>query len=160
MHRLPLAPNKKKRTITDNDFKKIYSELGLVDDNGAMLTLHSDCPNCNSCWQKIQDRKPRNDGFWTITRPWVGKKYNDLKLLVIGVNMNEYGSYDGAINLINWTKKEIGQGKIKMFVSKTYSGTFLFHRMGSYITAFAERAKLIKPTWIKNYPLPDDIVSA
>lgn len=146
--------------MTDRKFKKLYSELGLIDNNGKMLTLHSDCPNCNNCWQNIQDRKPGNDGFWTITRPWIGEKYSDLKLLVIGVNMNEYGSYDGAINLLNQTKIEIGQGKRKMFISDTYPGTFLFHRMGSYVTAFAEKAKLLKPIWIKNYPLPTDIVSA
>jgi len=74
--------------------------------------------------------------------------------------MNEYGSYDGAINLINKTKVEIEQGKRKMFVSDTYPGTFLFHRMGSYVTAFVENASLLKPTWNNNYPLPSDIVAA
>lgn len=146
--------------MKDKEFKKVYSELKLSDNNGTMLTLHSDCPNCNNCWKNIQDKKPRDDGFWTVTRPWVGKKYNELKLLVIGVNMNEYGSYDGAINLINWTKEEIGRGKIKMFVSETYSGTFLFHRMGSYITAFVENNKLLKPTWKTHYPNSDDIIAS
>ena len=146
--------------MNDILFRKIYSKLKLSDNNGTMLTLHSDCPNCNSCWQNIQDRKPKNDGFWTVTRPLVGKKYNELKLLVVGINMNEYGSYEGAINLINWTKEEIGRGKIKMFVSDTYNGTFLFHRMGSYITAFVENANLISPTWKGHYPISNDIISS
>jgi len=144
--------------MTDENFKKMYSTLGLIDNNGAILTLHSDCPKCNSCWKNIQERKPGNDGFWTVTRPWVGKKYSELKLLVIGINMNEYGSYEGAINLIDWTKEEIGSGKIKMFVSDTYKGTFLFHRMGSYITAFVEKANLLNRTWKGHYPIPNDIV--
>lgn len=146
--------------VTDKQFKNLYTKLGLINSNGTIITLHSDCPFSNKCWKNIQDRKPANDGFWTITRPWVGKSYNKLKLLVLGINMNEYGSYNGAINLINWTKNEIGNGKRKMFVSKTYSGTFLFHRMGSYITSFVEKAGLIKPTWVNNYPLPKDIVTA
>jgi hypothetical protein len=146
--------------MKDMEFKKIYAELNLSDKNGTMLPLHNSCPNCNICWQNIQDRKPANDAFWTITRPWVGKKYDELKIMVIAINMNEYGSYDGAINLINWTKEEIGRGKIKMFVSETYPGTFLFHRMGSYITAFVENANLINPTWQGDYPSSNDIVSS
>ena len=146
--------------INDESFKKLYFELGLIDNNGEMLTLHSDCPNCDYCWQKIQGRKPGNNGFWTATRPWIGKKYSDLQLLVIAINMNEYGSYDGAINLIEQAKDEIRRGIIKTFVSETYSGTFLFHRMGSYVTSFATRYGLFKPTWIGDYPSPPDIVSA
>jgi len=147
-------------TKTGERFKKLYSELGLIDNDGEMLTLHSDCQNFSYCWQNIQNRKPENDGFWTITRPWIGQKYSELELLVIAINMNEYGSYEGAINLIEQTKVEIEQGRRKMFVSDTYSGTFLFHRMGSYVTAFAEKAELLKPTWIEDYPSPPDIVSA
>ena len=80
--------------VTNKQFKNLYTKLGLINSNGVIITLHSDCPFSNKCWKDIQDRKPANDGFWTITRPWVGKNYNKLKLLVLGINMNEYGSYD------------------------------------------------------------------
>lgn len=146
--------------MEDNKLRKIYSLLGLTDNDGKFLTLHSDCPNSEYCWKYAKERKPKDDGFWTVTRPWIGARYSELRLLAIGINMNQYGSYEGAINLINQTKIEIKQGKRKMFVTNEYSGTFFFHRMGSYITAFVENALLITPTWKNNYPLPEDIVSS
>jgi hypothetical protein len=146
---------------TDNEnLKTIYSGLGLLDCNGKGLTLHSDCPNCAYCWKDIADRKPENDGFWTVTQPWIGERFSELGLLVIGVNMNEFGGYDGATELIKKAKDEIAKGKKKMFVSDTYSGTFLFHRMGSYATALAERENIFTPTWIDDFPAASNIASA
>ncbi len=144
----------------DHDFKKTYSDLNLAGENGEWLPLHNSCPFCDSCWKHIQSRKPANNGFYTITRPWVGENYNNLKLLVIAINMNEYGGYEGAIKLMNTAKAEIDRGKIKMFVKKSYPGTFLFHRMGCYATAFVEKENLIMPTWKGHCPLPKDIVSS
>lgn len=150
-------------SIYDQAFKKVYSELNLADENGEWLNLPTRCPFAESCWEKIPHRKSASDSFWTITRPWVGKNYNKLRLLVIAINMNEYGGYDGAIKLINKAKAEIDGEKrkrIKVFISKTYSGTFLFHRMGCYATAFAETEKLMEPKWKGQCPLPKDVVDS
>ncbi len=146
--------------MIDKKFKELYSEIGLIDEKGKILTLHSTCKYCNNCWQDIEDRKPGNDGFWTITKPWVGKNYEKLKLLVVGINMNEYGSYDGAVNLVEQAKKEYELGYTKNFVSETYKGTFLFHRMTSYVNAIIEKESIYTPNWINSFPSKQDLIKS
>lgn len=141
----------------EEKFIKLYSDIELIGENKEIKTLHSNCPNCNICWSDIESKKPGDDGFWTISKPWIGKNYSKLRLLAIGINMNEYGSYDGLNKLINWSKEQILEGKRKMFVTANYSGTFLFHRLGCYSTAFAEAASLLQSDWKNSCPLPRDI---
>jgi len=146
--------------MKDNKILEVYTKLGLNSSKGNLCTLHTECPNSSYCWQNAQNRIPSHAN-WTISRPWIGPKYNELGLLAIGINMNNYGDYDAIVELIERTKKELLQGKTKMFREKDgYSGTFLFHRMGSYVTAIAESESLLTPTWRKNFPLHKDIVPA
>ena len=126
--------------MNDEIFKRLYKKLNLIDKNGKILPLHKKCPNCEKCWENAKDRMPKKShDFWTITRPWIGKNYEQTKLLVIGENMNEYGSYDGAINLVNWAREDIKKGRIKTLKKPSYSGTFLFHRLASYSTAILSK---------------------
>lgn len=128
--------------MTDKKFNKLYKNLKLIDENEKLLTLHKDCPNCNICWKNVRDRMPEHD-FWTIAKPWIGKHYKRTRLLVIGENMNDYGGYDAAINLVNCSKEEIKKGHIKTLKKTDYSGTFLFHRLASYSTAILKKENAI-----------------
>jgi len=67
--------------VTDKQFKNLFTKLGLINSNVTIITLHPDFPFSNKCWKDIQDRKPENDGFWTITRPWVGCTHPDNRTL-------------------------------------------------------------------------------
>jgi hypothetical protein len=146
----------------DQQFKNLYEKLGLIKSDGTMITLHSDCPFSDKCWKNIQDRKPVKEGkFWTITRPWVGENYEDFRLLVVGINMNEYGCYDCAIELVNQAKKEYEEGYTKNFMTETYSGTFLFHRMASYVNALIEKEGIYKPNWGNDgFPSKQDLIKS
>lgn len=66
----------------DDDFKKMYAELGLIDDNRQSLPLHLFCMNRLECWLSAQDRFPSDNDQWShISRPWVGYSSSAILLL-------------------------------------------------------------------------------
>lgn len=147
--------------MTDQLFRELYKKLELIDDNGHLLSLHTNCPNCDICWKTAKNRMPKpTDNFWTITKPWVGDKYQTKRILIVGENMNEYGGYEGAVDLTNWAREQIENGAIKTFKSKTYSGSFVFHRMASYATTILYHKKILVSKYNNIWPNQKDVSKA
>lgn len=149
----------------DDDFKKMYAELGLIDDNRQSLPLHLFCMNRLECWLSAQDRFPSDNDQWShISRPWVGKAYQELRLLVIGENLNECGGFDTIQLLTALAKKEILSGRRQVRFDndfKKYPGSILWHRLGCYAVAFAEAKGVLNPYWgTDTYPLKEDVALA
>lgn len=144
--------------MTDKKFKELYHSLGIFDEKGEELPLYQHCKHSNDCWLKALGRKQKDHN--SIYRPWIGKDYNKARLLVIGLNLNNYGGYDASRELFEQAKREISEGKIKLFKNERYVGSIVFHRFGSYVTSILEKKGLLKPTWKDSFPLPKDIIDA
>jgi len=61
--------------LFDDSFRKLYSSLGLISDDGKFKELHRSCLNSANCWKGAEGRYP--NGWSEISRPWVGKKYSE-----------------------------------------------------------------------------------
>lgn len=114
----------------------LYKKLGLIKENGKPLKLETDCSKSENCWNNIQKSKHTDDRSWIISRPWIGRNYNSLKILFVGININNHGGYVGPEQLVKLAKKELKRRKKKHFINKenNYKGSLFFHRM-SYYTA-------------------------
>jgi hypothetical protein len=104
------------------------------------------------------------NGIGHIYRPWIGSLYDELKMLVIGINMNGYGGYDAEIGLAEYSKEAILQGKRKINFDNDpadYAGTFYWHRIPAYIVAFLENEKIMSPKWGNDdFPSKEDTSKA
>jgi hypothetical protein len=99
----------------------------IVDDEA--LPLHERCEMCGDCWETIpRSSQPDPDGNEAaISVPWIGKRFSEHGLCVIGINQNNYGGL-GA----NWW---ITGGSIKGFSGQS-GRRRQFHRdAGRYLVA-------------------------
>ena len=136
------------KMLNDEQFKKMYKELHLINDDDTFIQLHRSCKNRNQCWQNAEDRIPADGDEWGVSRPWIGRYYDKLRLHIIGINMNEYAGYNGIIKCVNIAIDELNQNIKKNLVSPTYGGTNVFSRIGTCAAIFAEKEKLMNPNWV------------
>lgn len=127
--------------VMQDSFGKLYSQLGFIDEEGNCLPLHKSCGYREKCWSgsyESMDRKP-DDQNSAISRPWVGKMYSKLGLLVVGINLNECGGFNALVDLTGQARKELACGAKRVkFENQNYGGSPLWHRVGCYATAFCE----------------------
>lgn len=125
-------------------------------------SLHRHCIHREQCWDHAKDRfPPPEDGSEKsdhISRPWVGSGYKDLKLVVVGINMNEAGGFNKMVDLVEKARIEIQEGRRRVrfgHAFKDYPGTFLFHRVGAYAAILAEVESLLHLDWESDgFPCP------
>jgi hypothetical protein len=121
-----------------------YRSLGLVGPAGEGLALHAACPNAPLCWSGLRDRMPPDDPTRSaIALPYVGSRYAELGLLVLGINQNDWGGLGALAQLVRDARAEILEGKIRVFVSSAYDGSPIWHRVGCFAAAFAAQEGLM-----------------
>ena len=144
----------------------LYKSLGLLEPTGDSLPLHECCELRRECWDGAEDRYPPsayNNGWPPgISRPWVGSRYKELRILAIAINMNGYGGLNAAVELVEGARKEMCEGTRKVFIDPPiYTGTLLYHRLACYTTAIAEAKRLMKCAWCSDgSPAPDEVEPA
>jgi uracil-DNA glycosylase len=70
----------------------LYRSSGLLpgDEDEALFRC---CEHRRECWQHAQDAKDqRNSG---ISFPWIGKRYFDSRVVVLGLNFDNFGGLAG-----------------------------------------------------------------
>jgi hypothetical protein len=138
--------------------EKLYSSLEVLN-----VPLETKCKHCKTCWSGIEKRMWK-DGTGYIYSPWIGNSYDELKMLVLGINMNSHGGYDAATGLAEYSKEAVLNGKRKINFDNDpsdYAGTFYWHRVPAYIVAFLENESIMKPTWKSDgYPSNEDTSKA
>lgn len=149
-----------------NSFRQLYAELGFVDGKGICLPLHSCCSHGKDCWSgpyETMDRKLESQDAG-IARPWIGCHYLKLRLLVVGINLNECGGLEIINDLVNEARQHILQGRVKIRFNdspKEYRGSLLWHRVGCYATAFREAKGIYNAGFDRDgYPPKEDVASA
>lgn len=102
--------------LTPDSFKALYLGLGLVDKStGDIAALHKTCPNAKKCWSQneipVLEDGSLDEGEWTkISHPWIGEKFQELKLLCLGINMNNFGGFSACCDLVNDACDEMNKG--------------------------------------------------
>ena len=144
-------------------FDEMYSSLGILN-----VPLEKKCKFCYDCWQGAEDRMWHDDFEGEddeehcshIYLPWIGNKYDELKLLILGINMNEYGGYYAESSLVGGAIRELSMGRRKInFNNPNYGGTFFWHRVPAYAVLFAELLAKIEATWCNDgFPSKEDLV--
>jgi len=121
-----------------------YEKIGLVAADGRGLALHRACPNASVCWKGCENRMPSDDpNRSAVALPFVGKQYDELRLLVLGINQNDWGGLGALDQLVADARAEIRTGRTRVFQNPEYSGSPLWHRVGCFGAAFAEAAGLM-----------------
>jgi hypothetical protein len=77
----------------------LYRERGLLPD-GLDLSLQVWCPNKDECWRDCPPPKDSvgmaNSG---ITIPWLGRGYFETRIVLLGMNFDNYGGIAGHYNI-------------------------------------------------------------
>ena len=141
---------------------KLYGEKNIYN-NGQCYPLHSSCRLNDTCWANMESRKAigRNETWSNISLPWVGQRYftDFTRIAVIGINPNEGGGLDFYPQLIPQAVQELKDGKIRVnfgYVSsdgKKYPGTFLWHRVGSYVANILHAIEVKDPILSNKKPM-------
>lgn len=145
-----------------SELDKFYSLIRVLN-----VPLEKKCKFSRECWTGIEDRMQNDDvegddgeeHFSHLYIPWIGSKYDVIKLLVIGINMNNYGGYRAEEYLAEGATKEILEGHRKIrFGNPDYAGTFYWHRIPAYVVLFLEKEKLLTAKWEEDdFPSNEDV---
>ncbi|MCX7113415.1 MAG: hypothetical protein NTX45_25585 [Proteobacteria bacterium] len=155
--------------FTPDNFKALYLELGLGDKStGNLAALHKVCPNAKKCWNPNEIPVLEDDSLderdWTeISHPWIGEKFQELKLLCLGINMNSHGGFSACCGLVDGACDEMLKGAVRVRFGhsfKEYPGTLLFHRMGMYSALIAQATGVPVQLDERRLPTQNEVVRA
>ena len=152
----------------DSPLKELYERLGIFN-----RSLQDHCFNCENCWKAAQEGKWNRDDIEEcidehgtdpthIYLPWIGPRYEETRLLALGINMNQFGGLNSLRELVSpWVKKDLADGKTRILKNDNYSGTFYWHRVPSYVLALLERDGIVQPEWTDSgFPNAADLANA
>jgi len=135
-----------------NELTHFYGSQNLLEVN-----LRTNCHRKEKCWTLSSQRHSN----YHIYHPYIGSKYHQERIMVIGINMNDYGGSDAATYLANKAQKEIQAGKIMTFANKSgYRGSLLWHRLLSYAAILLQTKGAIPINSDKKHPTKEDLSNA
>jgi len=137
--------------------EELYLRLGVYKE-----PLHSKCVNSDSCWNGVDENRICNDGeeLAQLYKPYIGKDYQQGKILAIGINMHEYGGYNAEVELAEIASREIKQGKKRTFAKPGYQGSLVWHRLVSYASFILRETRLIDTPKNRPYPNKEELSKA
>jgi len=133
---------------------EFYTQIGVYNN-----IPKDSCPQSLACWHKLTEVQKIDLGSYFYP-PYIGQKYDDLRLLFLGLNMNGINQKDGAAYLAGLAIKEIAAGNKRTFKKSYYQGSLLWHRILTYAVFFLrETGILTKPDTFK-YPSIEEMLMA
>lgn len=153
----------------DTDVQEIEKQLHdfYKSENIFNVPLHTTCKFCNNCWNGIENKKrdienSKEEEKSKIYKPYIGDKYNDFKLLIVGINMNNHGGYEEQKNIAVEACRLLSEEGLKKlnFGNEEYAGSLYWHRIASYAVVYTDNAKLTTENWANDAPPEDSIALA
>lgn len=78
------------------EFVALYERLGVLP-YGEDVSLRCHCPNRRACWPAEVDPKcPDRAG---IAMPWLGDDYLENRIVVVGMNLHDWGGLDAHLRV-------------------------------------------------------------
>lgn len=84
----------------------LYEQSGLLPD-GRDAPLNVVCPNGRSCWGSESPRSPDRAG---VSAPWIGTRYPDRRICVIGMNFDDWGGLPAHWEVTSWHVEAMRRG--------------------------------------------------
>lgn len=121
-----------------------YVELGLISADQKPVHLPTACPMCTTCWKGASERvPPMGSPASEISGPWIGAEYAPGGVLVLLINMNEYGGWDlrqdaevGMRHLGRSARASFLKGARLLFGGPGYRGTMVWVGAVSYAASW------------------------
>ena len=127
----------------DKRFGQLYKEKGLMRGD-KFDPLHKVCERRDICWRGGSDRYLTDLTRAGIIQPYVGKCYDESRLLCIGINANVGGDYDQLKQEVKDARLEIEAGEKIVFKKPDYRGTKFYYWLGVYAATLLSRKRIIK----------------
>lgn len=148
--------------VLEKQIEEFYKSESIFNNS-----LQEYCKFCKYCWKGIENRK-RNLSDLTdlekskIYKPYIGDKYNDLRLLIIGINMNDHGGYEEQKNIATEACRLLSEEGMKKlnFNKKDYAGSVYWHRIASYAVVYTDNANITTKYWSNDLPPEESIAIA
>ena len=124
-----------------HEFKRLYTQREFISEAGEAQALHLHCEHRDACWKGVEKQHfpPLTDESSHVSCPWVGPRYHALRLLCIGINLNQDSGLSLIARLVKAVKEEICSGRKRVnFGAENYGGSMLWYRMGCYAALFAQ----------------------
>lgn len=79
----------------------VYDEQGLLPD-GCDAPLHAVCPCREPCWGGRDAAKPDRPDLAGIAAPWIGERYFEQRIVVLGMNFDAWGGLSANWDVCGW----------------------------------------------------------
>jgi len=150
--------------LEQSDFISLYQNLKIDIEK----PLRQVCPSRNLCWPEGID----TENGYGITDPFIGKYYDQHKILFVAMNFRGFGEIDGFGILIEpemdnpdfvGVTEQLLAGKMKVFKSEDYGGTMLFYGIAATAACLLqnmEHEKFRMPADKSVAPAPAELADA
>ena len=91
-----------------NALLDLYRGRGLLPGDRD-LTLTRCCPHCQECWRDTSPPVNLHDSG--IALPWVGKRYFETRIVILGINLDNVGGLAANYWVCEDHIRSMGQGK-------------------------------------------------
>lgn len=98
-------------------------------------SIFESCEHAAECWKGIEERK-RNPETDHVPLPWVGARYPVGRLVMVGINYNDFSGLDSMVGLVEAARSQIATGRKSVrFEEGTRYRTLYWHRLAAYANA-------------------------
>jgi len=129
-----------------SEFNNLYKQRGFISVAEKPLSLPYVCSNQKVCWKDTNSIPEDDPSHTAIYDPWIGPRFGELRLVIVGINLNQDGGRNEMNTLVKIAISEIRNGHKRVSFGnkkKKYGGTLLFHRVGAYAAFYARAAGLL-----------------
>ena len=103
----------------ETGFKQLYTQLGL-GPRCEETFLPERCPQAGTCWRGEEPRTPNRAALEAkqnggLSMPWVGPDYEETRLLILGINTNEYAHWTAMRELAEQGKDQLKAGRVRLY---------------------------------------------
>jgi len=147
--------------IEQSDFIDLYNALNINVDK----PLRKTCPSAHKCWEKKQE----TFNEYCVSDPYIGKYYDENKILFVAINfrgVGEIGAFEWLIEAdmnnpdSEGVVEQLLAGKKKVFKQEGYGGTLLFYIIGATAVCLLQNLgneKFQMPANKKEAPTPEEL---
>ncbi len=145
--------------------KKLKDELTNFYKENKLLgvNLRENCKLKKGCWKRLKEKRNSN---YHLYPPYIGKKYDQEKIMVVGINMNDFGNTQNRNDAVGYLAEkaleEIRNGKKKTFINteKGYRGSLLWHRLLSFSAILLQTKGVLSSNQNAKYPTKENLSEA
>ncbi|MBI9033921.1 MAG: hypothetical protein JEZ03_05560 [Bacteroidales bacterium] len=137
-----------------NKLNELYKK-----NNIYKAPLHSECKYSGLCWKNVAEERicKNTEEYAQLYVPYIGEKYDEARIMAIGINLHEYGGYNAQLELAKTARQQIANGRKRTFANSGYQGSLVWHRIVAYTTFILREFNHIETPVDRPYPLLHEV---